>query len=128
VPVMADIVTDRLGVAANADGTVIAQHGSNSSYVTTANPAQPGEVLVIYLTGMGPTNPPVSSGNLAPSSAPLALVTNAPTVSLKRSSCNGPICRPHTRFCGPVRGASPASFAGSPHSSEHAAKGHGESP
>ena len=35
---MADIVTDRLGVAANADGTVIAQHGSNSSYVTTANP------------------------------------------------------------------------------------------
>lgn len=36
------------------------------SPVTAANPAVAGEVVLIYLTGLGPTNPPVSEGQLAP--------------------------------------------------------------
>jgi uncharacterized protein (TIGR03437 family) len=87
VPVMTDIVPNQLGVAAQADGTVIAQHGKDSSYVTLDNPAQPGEVLVIYLSGMGPTNPAVASGHPAPSSEPYARVTVMPTVSLNEQAC-----------------------------------------
>ena len=82
VPVLADIAAFQLGVAAQADGTVIAQHGANSAYVTANSPAKPGEVVVIYLSGMGATNPAVKSGQPAPSSEPLARVTNQPTVTL----------------------------------------------
>ncbi len=82
VPVMADIAPIQLGIAAQTDGTVIAQHGANSAYVTATSPAKPGEVLVIYLSGMGPTNPSVPSGKPAPGSEPLARVTIPPTVSL----------------------------------------------
>ncbi|HTR34348.1 MAG TPA: hypothetical protein VMH80_00500, partial [Bryobacteraceae bacterium] len=44
--------------------------------------AKPGEVIIIYLLGMGPTNPPVASGAAAPSSEPLARVTAQPTVTV----------------------------------------------
>jgi uncharacterized protein (TIGR03437 family) len=82
VPVMADLAPIQLGLAAQADGQVIAQHGADSSYVDANHPAKPGEVLVIYLSGMGPTNPAVKSGDAAPASEPLARVTNQPTVTL----------------------------------------------
>lgn len=36
--------------------TVIATHG-NGPLVTAASPAQPGEILVLYATGLGPTAP-----------------------------------------------------------------------
>jgi uncharacterized protein (TIGR03437 family) len=36
--------------------TVIATHG-NGPLVTAAAPAQPGEIVVIYVTGLGPTSP-----------------------------------------------------------------------
>ena len=88
VPVLTDIVPDQLGVAANSDGTVIAQHGANSTYVTANSPAQPGEVLVIYLSGMGPTDPAVKSGTPAPGSPNLAKVTIAPTVSVEGQAAN----------------------------------------
>jgi uncharacterized protein (TIGR03437 family) len=56
------------GMAANPDGTVIAQHvTAGYSLVTAANPAHPGEPIVIYLAGMGATNPVVASGNPTPS-------------------------------------------------------------
>ena len=38
--------------------------------------------MVVYLSGMGPTNPAVMSGDAAPGSEPLARVTNQPTVTL----------------------------------------------
>jgi uncharacterized protein (TIGR03437 family) len=82
VPVITDISPDQLGLAAQPDGHVIAQHGADSSYVTASHPAKPGEVLVIYLSGMGPTNPSVKSGAPAPGSEPLARVTVAPVVTL----------------------------------------------
>jgi uncharacterized protein (TIGR03437 family) len=55
------------GMAASPDGTVIAQHVTNNySLVTAAHPAHPGEPIVIYLAGMGATNPVVASGNPTP--------------------------------------------------------------
>lgn len=86
VPVLTDIAPIQLGIAALADGHAIAQHGADSSYVDANHPAKPGEVLVIYLSGMGATNPSVKSGDPAPGSEPLARVTVAPTVSLDGQS------------------------------------------
>ncbi len=82
VPVMTDIAPLQLGVAADANGLVIAQHGVGMSYVTEASQAAQGEVVVIYLSGMGPTNPAVKSGAPAPSSPPYAEVSVPPTVTL----------------------------------------------
>jgi len=74
-------------VDALTDGHLVAQHGTDSSLVTASNPAKPGEALVIYLLGMGPTNPNVPSGAPAPSS-PLAVVTAEPTVTVDGKSAN----------------------------------------
>jgi uncharacterized protein (TIGR03437 family) len=40
---------------------------SNNLVVTNANPVHPGDVLVIYATGLGRTTPAVDSGAAAPS-------------------------------------------------------------
>jgi len=82
VPVMTDISPLQLGIAAQTNGLAIAQHGVGSAYITEASPAKQGEVVVIYLSGMGATNPSVKSGQPAPSSPPYAEVTNTPTVTL----------------------------------------------
>jgi uncharacterized protein (TIGR03437 family) len=66
------------GVAAYADGHVIAQH-SDFSLVNAASPAKPGEFLVIYLVGMGATDVPVATGAAAPTQ-PLANVSTEPIV------------------------------------------------
>src|ERR1017187_5579260 len=41
----------------------------DSSYIqiTASNPARPGDTLIVYGTGLGPTNPIVPSGSVAPS-------------------------------------------------------------
>jgi len=80
LPDQIDVVPVQLGVAAYTDGHAIAQHGADFSYVTASSPAKPSEVLVIYLSGMGPTNPAVKSGDPAPGAEPLARVTLPPTV------------------------------------------------
>jgi uncharacterized protein (TIGR03437 family) len=54
-------------MAANPDGTVIAQHTADFSLVTAAHPAAAGESIVIYLAGMGATNPVVAEGIPTPS-------------------------------------------------------------
>ena len=56
-------------------------HASNYSLVTSNSPAQPGEYLLIYCTGLGAVTTPVASGAMAPSS-PLAQTVNTPTVSI----------------------------------------------
>ena len=66
VPQTIDVVGLQPGMAAYADGSVIAQHFPSYSLVNAASPAAPGESLVIYLVGMGPTNPSVASGNPTP--------------------------------------------------------------
>jgi uncharacterized protein (TIGR03437 family) len=50
-------------------------HASAGTIVTSANPAKAGDVVSIYLTGLGPTSPAVPAGTLAPTS-PLAQVIN----------------------------------------------------
>lgn len=53
-----------------SDGFVIATHG-NGPLVTADDPARPGEILVLYATGLGPTNPLSPSNRLATIAAPL---------------------------------------------------------
>jgi uncharacterized protein (TIGR03437 family) len=67
-------------VIAFPDGTAKAQH-ADGSLVSAASPAKPGETVVIYLTGMGVTNPAVASGAGSPSN-PHPLVTSLPTVAV----------------------------------------------
>jgi uncharacterized protein (TIGR03437 family) len=49
------------GVAAYATGAVIAQH-PDFSLVDAGHPAHPGETIVMYLVGMGATNPSTPTG------------------------------------------------------------------
>ena len=74
IPIQLDFIPLQPGVAAYTDGHVIAQH-ADYSLINAASPAKPGEVIIIYLLGMGATNPPVASGAAAPSAEPLARVT-----------------------------------------------------
>ena len=69
------------GIASFADGAIIAQH-ADGSLVTASAPAKPGEVIIIYLGGLGATNPAVQSGAVSPSAEPLARVVNTPVVTV----------------------------------------------
>jgi uncharacterized protein (TIGR03437 family) len=71
------------GVAALTDGTLIAQH-PDTTLVNALKPAKPGETIVMYLTGLGATNPPVATGAQA-SFAFLTPVTTPVTVSVDSS-------------------------------------------
>ncbi len=92
LPLTLNIVPATPGVLSSDDGPtppsiqngahIIAQHSADFSLVTSANPAKPGEYLVMYLVGMGATNPSVASGAPSPSSAPLATVVLEPTVTV----------------------------------------------
>jgi uncharacterized protein (TIGR03437 family) len=74
-----DVNPLQAGIAADTHGQTIAQH-ADYSYATTAAPAKPGEVIIIYLAGMGATNPPVASGHASPS--PPAVLPAAPVVTV----------------------------------------------
>jgi uncharacterized protein (TIGR03437 family) len=74
------------GVVAFSDGRLIAQHAdAHATLVSMAHPAKAGETLVMYLVGMGATNPPVKSGTAAPGTEPLARVVNMPVVTVDGS-------------------------------------------
>ena len=66
--------------SSNGSGTGVFLH-ANYTAVTSANPAQPGETVLIYCTGLGGTNPPVSSGAAAPTNPPATTVIT-PTVTI----------------------------------------------
>jgi uncharacterized protein (TIGR03437 family) len=53
----------------------------NFRLVEPGNEARPGNVIVIYCSGLGATDPPVASGAAAPAS-PLAAVTNPVTLTI----------------------------------------------
>jgi len=82
LPDTIDVVQGQPGVAAFPDGHVIAQHNADYSYVNSGSPAKPGEYLIVYLVGMGPTTPSVPTGAQAPSSEPLARANVQPTVTV----------------------------------------------
>ena len=58
----------------NSDGVYVAPAGSFGS-AATSRPAQPGEWLQIYATGLGPTTPAVPAGQLVGKSAPVSDLT-----------------------------------------------------
>ena len=69
-----EAVADGKPVAATAaDNTPIA----DNSVVPKANPAKPGDLITIWATGMGPTNPACAPGDIATALAP---VVTAPTL------------------------------------------------
>jgi uncharacterized protein (TIGR03437 family) len=82
LPDTIDIVPVAPGVTAFPDGTLIAQHGADFSLVDASHPAKPGEILTIYLAGMGATTPAVQSALPAPSVEPFARVTVQPLVTV----------------------------------------------
>ena len=55
---------------------VVAQHADNS-YVTSASPAKPGEVIILWGTGFGPANPAVAAGQVFTGANPLANTATA---------------------------------------------------
>ena len=69
------------GMSAFTDGKIIAQHSADFTLVTPEKPARPGETLIIYLSGLGPTNPPVASGEVSPAN-PLAVTTTPVKVTV----------------------------------------------
>ncbi|MGA3097646.1 MAG: hypothetical protein ABSF25_14420 [Bryobacteraceae bacterium] len=56
------------------------QHNADYSLVTAAKPAQPGEYLIVYLSGLGAVSPAVADGSAAPGSPSFSLDTNSITV------------------------------------------------
>ncbi len=78
LPLMLNIVPSSPGVLSADDGPrrpavqngahIIAQHSANFSLVSSSSPAKPGEYLVMYLVGLGATNPSVASGAATPTS------------------------------------------------------------
>jgi len=56
-------------------------HGNASTPTDSTHPATAGEVLVMYASGMGPTNPMVPAGTGAPANPP-ALTIDQPQVSI----------------------------------------------
>jgi uncharacterized protein (TIGR03437 family) len=59
------------GLFAAASPYIVAQH-ANNSYVSTAAPASPGEVIILWGTGFGPANPAVPAGQVFSGANPLA--------------------------------------------------------
>ncbi|MEI9812116.1 MAG: hypothetical protein WDO18_05320 [Acidobacteriota bacterium] len=82
IPDQLDVVGVQPGVAAFADGTLIAQHGADYSLVQPSNPAKRGEFLIMYLVGLGVTNPFVSTGAPSPSVLPLGEPTAPVTLTI----------------------------------------------
>ena len=73
-------------LAAFPDGRIIAQD-VNYNLINAQNPAHAGDVITLYLTGMGATNPPVATGTLAPTSQ-LATTAVQPQVRIDTASAD----------------------------------------
>jgi uncharacterized protein (TIGR03437 family) len=57
------------------------QHSADYSLVTPSSPAVPGEVVIVYSTGLGSVTPPVKSGQPAPF-GPLSMTDATPAVTI----------------------------------------------
>ena len=75
------------GVAGFPDGTIIAQH-ADFTLIDANHPAKPGETIILYLTGMGASNPSVASGQPSPAVPAAATVVIAPTVTVDSKPAN----------------------------------------
>jgi uncharacterized protein (TIGR03437 family) len=72
------------GLVADPSGTIIAQH-ADYSLITEAAPARPGEIILLYLAGMGATDNPVATGAAAVAD-PLSRTLISPVITLNGSS------------------------------------------
>jgi uncharacterized protein (TIGR03437 family) len=73
----------------NGIGDAIAEH-ANGTLVTSNSPAQPGETIVLALTGMGTVSPTVTDGAVGPSN-PLSyanVFTNQTNCTTTTPNCN----------------------------------------
>ena len=68
------------GLAAYADGTVIAQH-ADGTLINAKSPAKAGETAIAYLSGLGATDNDVASGGAAPGDI-LAHPSTTPTLTI----------------------------------------------
>ncbi len=75
------------GTAGPITGIPTIVRAANNQLVTPSNPVRPGDTLVIYLTGLGDTNPQVATGAAAPLT-PLSRTVTTPTVTLGPSALN----------------------------------------
>jgi uncharacterized protein (TIGR03437 family) len=66
-------------IPANGISNAAALHAVYS-VISATNPATQGEVIAIYLTGLGATKPSVADGAAAPGTAPLATITGGITI------------------------------------------------
>jgi len=71
----------RSGAAGPVTNIPTVVRASNNQLATAANPVHRGDTIVIYLTGLGHTSPPVQTGFAAPYS-PLAWTQSATQVTL----------------------------------------------
>jgi uncharacterized protein (TIGR03437 family) len=71
-PVSFSVSATAPGVFVTTGGQAIAQNFPGYAANSSQNPVQPGQYLIVYLTGQGLVNPAVATGAAAPS-APLAL-------------------------------------------------------
>ncbi len=71
----------RSGTAGPETGIATVFRNDNLQLITPTNPIHPGDIIIIYATGMGRTSPPVDSGMPA-SADPLSNTVIAPDVTL----------------------------------------------
>jgi len=69
---LTDAAPGAFSQGANGIGFAAAVHAATGAEITTANPAQPGEYISLFLTGLGPVLPTVSDGLIGPSN-PLSI-------------------------------------------------------
>jgi uncharacterized protein (TIGR03437 family) len=62
MPVTVTVIPIQPGIFTSDGKRGIVVHGADNLLVTPDNPAARGEVIVIYATGLGPTNPPAGTG------------------------------------------------------------------
>jgi len=84
------------GIAYYGGGTVIAQHNDFAAHppfpfvVTEADPAKRDEYLIVYLVGLGVTNPVVATGQPSPAAEPLGRPLLPVTITLGGLPVNAP--------------------------------------
>jgi len=76
----------------------IAQHGKDYSFVTPDSPAAPGEIIVIYATGLGATSPNPNPGEIPK-------YAGAITSSLQLSLGGTPLSADHVFYAGLTPGS-----------------------
>ena len=74
----------------SGEGAAIAAH-ANGALITEANPARPGEVIVVVLTGLGPVFPSITDGGLGSATANSLNKTLPDTVAAKVDYLDAPI-------------------------------------